>query len=150
MDSELSNIMLNQTIEKYHKALNEFVQGKATPILEIFSKQEDVCLADPISPAVRGYQQVVSTAVNSASNYHDGKTIGFDNMVKVVTSDLAFIVEIEHYSAKVADRQETIPLHLRVTSIFRMETGGWKLLHRHADPIVSELAPETMLQKQAI
>jgi ketosteroid isomerase-like protein len=28
-------------------------------------------------------------------------------------------------------------VEVRVTSVFRKESGGWKLVHRHADPITT-------------
>jgi hypothetical protein len=37
----------------------------------------------------------------SASNYRDGEIVGFENVAKYVTSELAYIVEMERYRAKV-------------------------------------------------
>jgi ketosteroid isomerase-like protein len=36
---------------------------------------------------------------------------------------------------------------LRVTHIYRIEDGAWKLVHRHADPLINKTAPATVLQK---
>jgi len=38
------------------------------------------------------------------------------------------------------------PYILRVTTVFRREHGGWKIVHRHADPRASESASELMEQ----
>ena len=35
---------------------------------------------------------------------------------------------------------------LRVTHAFRKEDGRWKLLHRHADPLVETTAPGAVLK----
>ena len=149
MDSELSKIMFTQTIEKYHKGLNEFIQGNAAPILEVFSEQEDVSLANPMNPAVLGRQNVVEATQSAAAAYREGKVTGFENLVKVVTPDLGYIVEIEKYMIETGEGQELVPVTLRATSIFRMEAGGWKLLHRHANPVVPDLKPETLVLNQA-
>ncbi len=82
----------DETLEKYHKALNEFHKGRPEFILDMFSEREDVSLSNPLGPAVRGRKKVVETAERAASNYRDGEPIHFETIVKVVTPELAFIV----------------------------------------------------------
>ena len=83
----------------------------------------------------------------AASYYRDGEVIGFENVAKYVTPDLAYIVEVERYKAKVGGSEDIVPVALRVTSIFRPEDGVWKLVHRHADPIASVRPAESVVQK---
>jgi hypothetical protein len=64
----------------------------------------------------------------------------------LVTEDLGYVLEIERFQAKVAGREDVIPVALRVTSIFRLEDGAWKLLHRHADPITTAQPLESVIQ----
>jgi hypothetical protein len=33
--------------------------------------------------------------------------------------------------------EDVAPVAARVSSVFRLESGSWKLVHRHADPIAS-------------
>jgi ketosteroid isomerase-like protein len=37
-------------------------------------------------------------------------------------------------------------MSLGVTHLFRKEQGEWKLLHRHADPLMSKTAPAAVLR----
>ncbi len=147
MDTELAGLLLNQTIEKYHNALSEFNKGNARPVQDIFSVEEDVSLANPIGPTVVGRKNVVDTTDRTASALSEGQAIGFERLTKFVSCDFAYMIETEHYRTKVGGKQDFDQINLRVTSIFRMENGGWKLVHRHADPIVTERSPETMVQK---
>ncbi len=146
MDTELAQLLFNQTIEKYHKALSEFNMGHAQPVLDIFSVEEDVSLSNPVGPTVMGRKNVVEAEKRAASALSEGQTTGFDSLTKFVSCDFAYVIENEHYRTKVAGKEDFDRISLRVTSIFRMENGGWKMVHRHADPIVTERPPETMIE----
>ena len=137
----------DQVIDKYHLALGELVKGNPDPATAMFSRQEDVTLANPFGPVTRGWKSVVETAQLAASRYRDGEVTSFEEVVRHVTANLAFIVEVERYKAKVGGRDDITPVALRVTSIFRLEEGVWKLIHRHADPITSIQPTESVIQR---
>ena len=68
-------------------------------------------------------------------------------MAKFVNSDLACIVVVERYRAKVGGSENITPVTLRVTSILRAEDGTWKIVHRHADPISTPQPAESVIQE---
>jgi ketosteroid isomerase-like protein len=137
----------DELIERYHVALSEWPKGNFAPALKFFSERDDVTLANPFGPAVRGWKQVADTVERAASQYRDGETIGFETTSKYASPELAYIVEVERYKAKIGGSDEITPVTLRVTSIFRREDGGWKLVHRHADPITSARPAESVVMK---
>jgi ketosteroid isomerase-like protein len=47
---------------------------------------------------------------------------------------LAYLVVLERFETEVGRADEITPVALRVTSIFRRESGEWKLLHRQPIP----------------
>jgi ketosteroid isomerase-like protein len=138
---------LEQVVEQYHRALGAFMRGDYEPAKRLFSEQDDVTLGNPFGPFARGLTQVVETMKRAASNYRDGDAIGFDTISKYVTPGLAYIVEVERLESKVGGRKDVSPVYLRVTSIFRHEEGGWKLIHRHADPITAAQPADSVLRK---
>jgi ketosteroid isomerase-like protein len=138
---------LDQVVEQYHLALGEFVKGNPEPVKQLFSHQEDVTLANPLGPPVRGWEQVAETIDRAASNFRDGEIEGFEIVSKYVTPELAYIVEIEGTKAKVGGREDVAPSVLRATMIFRAEEGTWKVVHRHADPITTPQPAESVIQK---
>jgi ketosteroid isomerase-like protein len=79
--------------------------------------------------------------------YRDGEVVGFENVAKYVTSELAYIVEVERYRAKIGGGEDIAPVALRVTSIFRPEGGTWKIVHRHADPMTTPQPAESVIQE---
>jgi ketosteroid isomerase-like protein len=145
----LTALDFDQTVKRYHEALDEFMKGNADPAKSMFSHRNDVTLANPFGPAVLGWKRVADTAELAATHYRDGEVTGIENISKYVTHDLAYIVEVERYKAKVGGREEVTPLALRVTSIFRPEDGTWKLVHRHADPITAVQPVESVISNRA-
>src|SRR6266542_3845635 len=115
----------DQAAEQNHLALAEFVKGDPEPLKMMYSHRDDVSIANPFGPPARGWEQAAATNV---------------------TPELAYIVEVERYRAKVGGREEVVPVALRVTSIFRPEEGTWRIVHRHADPITAARPPESVVQ----
>jgi ketosteroid isomerase-like protein len=138
---------VDQLNEQYQLALDEFVKGNPQPAKQLWSRRDDVTLANPLGAPVRGWEQVTKTIEHAASNIRDGEIISFDVISKLVTPELAHVVWIERQKAKVGARQDVTPVELRVTMIFRPEDGTWKVVHRHADPITSARPAESVIQE---
>jgi ketosteroid isomerase-like protein len=85
---------------------------------------------------------------DAASRFRDGEIVGFENVAKHVSAELAYIVEVERYRAKVGGREDVVPLALRVTSILRPEDGEWKVVHRHANPITTPQRAQSVIQEE--
>jgi ketosteroid isomerase-like protein len=131
-DTDLQNL-----VRHYHTAADEFARGDPEPVKRIFSHRDDVTLANPFGRAVRGWVQV-SEALNFASaRFRDGAVTRFESIAEYVAPELATILEVERWQAKVGGRHDLSSFELRVTSTFRREDGTWKLIHRHADPIAT-------------
>lgn len=133
-------------VEQYHRALGEFVLGDATPLKSAYSHEEDVTVANPFGPPARGWSKVAETMERAATLYKGGAPTGFELIARLVTADLAYLVEIERYHAKLAGSDDAVPISLRVTTVFRPEDGTWKVVHRHADPITTPRGPESIRQ----
>jgi len=135
--SRITTMELQSTLERYHAALDEFSRGDPEQVKAVFSHQEDVTLANPFGPAVRGWKLTAGALDYASSRFRDGECKSFESIAQYITSDLATILEVEHWKAKVGGRDDTTPFTLRVTSTFRLEDGSWLLVHRHADPIAT-------------
>jgi hypothetical protein len=49
---------------------------------------------------------------------------------------------------KVVGQETAAPMALRVAHVFRKEDGAWKLVLRHADPLVDKTSPASVLEKR--
>ena len=138
---------LDRVIEQCQLALDEFVKGNPEPMQMMFSHREDVSLANPFGPPVRGWDEVARTMERAASNLKEGGMVAFEELAKYVTPELAYTVWLERQKAKLGGRGDVTPFTLRVTMIYRPEEGTWKVVHRHADPITSTRPPESVIQE---
>jgi ketosteroid isomerase-like protein len=138
---------LDQLIEQYHLALGDFVKGNPEPVKKLFSRREDVSLANPLGPPARGWEQVTQTVERAASNFTDGEMVAFENVAKYVTAELACVVWLERAKVKLGGMEDFAPSTLRVTMVFRPEEGTWKVVHRHADSITAPQPAESILEE---
>ena len=137
---------LNEAVELHHEAGGRIMRGDCEGYAALYSHQDDVTLGNPFGPFARGYDNVVDTLHGAAAHYRDGEATRVERISEHVTDDLACFVEVEHYRAKVGGRSDASPVSVRVTSVFRPEQGGWKLVHRHADPITAARPAESVIE----
>jgi len=126
---------LESAIEASHKALAEILNGDESGYLRLFSAGEDVTLGNPFGPFGRGRKEVEARLAIAASKYRGGRNARAELIEKYVSDTLACVAEVESGEAKVAGSEEATRISVRVTSVFRLEDGNWKLVHRHADPL---------------
>jgi ketosteroid isomerase-like protein len=132
---------------EYHRAGRELTNGNPEVYKELYSRRDDVTVANPFGPPVRGWSDVSATLDRAAQNYRDGEIVGFENVSTVIAPDLAYTLEIESYRARVGGADDLAPVSLRVTTLFRREDGVWKVVHRHADPITAKRPPRSVIQE---
>ena len=138
---------LAQVIEHYHRAVGAFVQGDLEPQKRLWSRRDDITLANPLGPPARGWEQVAQALERAVAQIREGEALGSERIAEVATADLAYIVEIERARLKVGGADEFASVSLRVTTIFRREDGEWRLVHRHADPITTPRPIESVVQQ---
>jgi ketosteroid isomerase-like protein len=127
---------LQQIIEQYHRAEIAFQNGDAQPFKDICSHADDVTIVGGMGGVEKGWAQVEKRYEWAASRFaRDNDSEPQSEIVSpVATHEMAYMVEIERSTARMAGSTEPQQLTLRVTSVFRREDGQWKLVHRHADP----------------
>jgi ketosteroid isomerase-like protein len=147
MISLIASDDLNVVVEQCHAGLGELVKGDPEPFKRMWSDRQDVSLGNPFGPFVRGWKKAAATMERASSNYRAGEIVGFETVATFGTPNLACLVEVERYKAKVGGREDLTPIALRVTSVFRLEDGTWKVVHRHADPITTPQPVESVIQR---
>jgi len=128
-------------LPEWEKAQSLFINGDPTLWKQHASKRDDVTILGGFGGyGEKGWDAVGARYDWASSQYKGGgATMKVEYRSVVVSGDLAFTVGIERQEgARVGDQQNPGRRALRATQIFRREGGAWKLLHRHADPLIEK------------
>ena len=126
---------IESAIEASHGALASIIRGDQSGYLALFSAAEDVTLGNPFGPFGKGRKSVEERLSIAASKYRDGRVTSVEFISQYASEGLACVAEVESGEAKIAGSENMDQLSVRVTSVYRLEEGNWKLVHRHADPL---------------
>lgn len=130
-------------LRQWEEAQSRFINGDPTSWKENSSHGADATILGGFGGyGEKGWEAVGARYDWASSQYKRvGATMRVEYLNVAVGEDLAFTVGIERQTdARVGDQPPT-ERALRVTQVFRREAGAWKLLHRHADPLVEKRAP---------
>jgi ketosteroid isomerase-like protein len=138
---------VDELIEQFHLAQGEVAKGNPEPVKKLLSHREEVTLANPLAPPAHGWDEVAGATERAASQFRDGELVSVEIIEKYVTAELAYVVQVERLRAKVGGSEDSSPIALQATMIFRPEEGAWKIVHRHADPITTPQPAESVIQE---
>ena len=137
---------LNKLRDQYHQSVAAFIQGDPDVQKPLWSRRDDVTLANPLGPPAKGFDAVCQVMDSAAVQISEGEGYTFDTIALVESAELAYEVGIERNRSKLGDSAEKAPVSLRVTTVFRREDDGWKIVHRHADPITTPRSAQSVAQ----
>lgn len=129
-------------LQRWETAQSRFINGDPTSWKQSASHRADATILGAFGGyGEKGWEVVGARYDWASSQYREsGATMRVEYLNIGVSGDLAFTVGIEHQTgARVAGQPSTRAL--RATQVFRREAGAWKLLHRHADPLMEKRAP---------
>jgi uncharacterized protein (TIGR02246 family) len=138
---------LEAVIAQSHEALRQILNGDPSGYAALFAQRDDITLGNPFGPFGKGRTAVLAALHNAAVKYRDGMVVAVDRIAVYGDARLVCLVEIEHDRAKLGTSPDFVEFAARVTSVYEKIGGRWKLVHRHADPITSPRAAESVLGK---
>jgi ketosteroid isomerase-like protein len=135
-------------LQDFEHATTRFINGDPGPWQALVSQRADVTLMGGWGIVARGWQDTSARYDWAARRFvESGAVLQVEYVSTVVSGDLACTVAIERSTPRLADAPAAAPMTLRVTHAFRREDGRWKLLHRHADPLIDTMAPASVLKR---
>ena len=127
--------------QEYASAQDAFQRGDAEPVKALWSHADDVTLFGALGGHERGWAAIGSRLSQVARLNASGAHKGDEVIATIVGADMALMVRIEHIPDSGAGAGMGAVTHLRVTHAARCESGGWRIVNRHADPLVENRVP---------
>lgn len=121
---------VRQVSEQFYTALNRMANGDAGPMMEVWSHSSDVTTMHPLGGREVGWEQVRVPWEQVAAIASGGQVTLRDQLILVV-GDAAYEVGIETGEITLAGQHASF--EERVTNIYRLEAGAWKIVHHHSD-----------------
>jgi len=147
--SVIDDPSLRQFLETFEEGTRRFMNGDTALWMENLSRRSDVMIMGAWGAHEKGWPDVQARYDWAGARFRDSAAkLSVEYLTSVQSGDLAFTTAIERAEVKVVGQDKAAPLALRVTHIFRKEDGAWKLVLRHADPLVAKTAPESVLEKR--
>jgi ketosteroid isomerase-like protein len=133
-------------LPQWEAAQSRFVNGDPTLWKRNASHRDDATVLGAFGGYEKGWNDVGPRYDWASSQFKEsGAKMKVEYLNTGTSGDLAFTVSIERQEeVRLGDQRKPAPRALRVTQIFRNEDGAWKLLHRHADPLLEKKAPSTV------
>ena len=123
--------------EQVEAAVRSFMNGDPVPFQACWSHADDVTIFGAWGAYEQGWEQVAPRLEWAAARFRGGH-INFEPLAFAISGDLAHTIWIERGEVRVIGFEEFKPIALRVTHLYRREDGVWKLIHRHADPVIAK------------
>jgi ketosteroid isomerase-like protein len=128
-------------IARWAEAAQLYIDGDLRAYAALARHAEDYTLLPPNGGDARfGFDGSDDAVAWTARTFRGGRTEL--QIVKTYTSgDLAVLVAVERQAGTVGDLPPQ-DWSLRITLVFRRDGTDWRLVHRHADPLVRAVDPE--------
>ena len=111
-----------------------WIRGDMERYLELTAHVEGFTLMHPFGGAARRYEDR-SESIREAAGFFRGGDAQLEVTELHAWGDTVVLVMIERQHGEVGGLPDQ-DWSLRVTQVYRREESGWRVVHRHADPLV--------------
>ena len=120
------------TLRQVDAAIRAITAGQPEPYIDLWDDSPDTTLFGAWGPIERGPSALTRTFEWVARRFGPDGGTETENVVVESSDSLAYTVGFERGEVRV-DGGPLIPMTIRVTHIYRLVDGRWRLTHRHAD-----------------
>ena len=123
-------------LARRQEATTAFFNGDPGPWKAMAARDANLTMFGGYGGYEQGWEAVEDRYTWAAARNAEGQ-VRAEIIAWHVTPEMAYTVAIERGEVRPSGGHDFAPKALRVTEIFRHEGADWKLIHRHADPLVA-------------
>ena len=135
---------LAAAIARLHAAMAKVANGDTSAIKALYAHTDDATSFYGWGGYEKGWE-AVARRWDWAGQQFRGGTVSYQRVSAVATGELAYTTDIETFHARVDGVEQPVAWSNRVTHIFRLERGEWRLVHRHANRFEARFTPSTRI-----
>jgi len=137
---------LHPAVESLVAAMHTLMSGDAGAIKALYSHRDDVTSFFGWGGYERGWEAVSRRWDWAAEQFRGGGPVTYEHLTVVTAPGLVVTTHIETLRSRLAGGA-TGPTEWsnRVTHVFRLEDGAWRLVHRHANRLEARYEPGSRL-----
>jgi ketosteroid isomerase-like protein len=126
---------LDDLVQLMAEAASAFIGGNMRRYFELMKHTDDFTLMGPEGGATTYGSEVSDEEIAEMQRFFKRGHATLDVEQTYASGDLAVLVVVERQHGEIGDYPPQ-DWSLRVTLVFRREGSDWRLVHRHADPLV--------------
>jgi ketosteroid isomerase-like protein len=120
-------------MKRREAAAKAYVRGDPDPVIDLTVRRDPASFFGPDGSKTEGINAVLSDYRKGASHFGPNSICHFEILQKRASGDEAFWTGFQVANIQMKQEGDAVPMRLRVTEVFRVEDGEWRLAHRHAD-----------------
>ena len=126
-----SDQMVQEAFAQFYIALNQMFTGDLTAMKDVWSHADDVTYIGPDGTVQVVYDKVLKAFEKQAAMKLGG-SVKPSNIHVIIGKDLAIMQNFEEGKNLKANGKTQV-ISIRVTNVFRLENGKWKMVSHHTD-----------------
>jgi ketosteroid isomerase-like protein len=145
MDSHPTPADIEELVEVTRSAASAYIGGNIRHYFELMQHADDFTLMSPFGGEVirEPASSITDERIVEAERFFQGGECTLEIIDTHASGDLAVLIAVERQHGKVGHLPPQ-DWSLRVTLVFRREARRWRLVHRHADPLVHPITFEEL------
>jgi ketosteroid isomerase-like protein len=137
VDNTITDHELTEFVRRAEEAANAYVRGDVDRYLDLLHHANGFTLLRPNGGPASRHEERAAELRSWPNPFRDGEA-RLEHVETHAWGDTLVLVMIERQHARMDDLPDQ-NLSLRVTHVYRRHGSDWRLVHRHADPLVQPM-----------